>query len=208
LVVLPLMAFAGFRMALQKTQGGVVERLGTLTQAEAVAGRVGIVSRVAFDQLPANPLGGGLGKSGYSIPAFLYGRTGYRDFVEVDGDLGRLVIEMGAVGLLVFGRLLYQGLRTSFVAVKELRSTPLGTVAVACAASFALAVIGFPTGSPFLSIPMGAMTWFFLGTLQKLLSQHQRGEFAAPATAAPTPRPAKAFLYAPPQRKTRSPRPP
>jgi hypothetical protein len=38
-----------------------------------------------------------------------------------------------------------------------------------------MAVISIPSGSPFLGIPMGALVWFFVGTLQKLADEHRRG---------------------------------
>jgi len=54
------------------------------------------------------------------------------------------------------------------------------------------ALVAFPIGSPFLSIPMGALTWFFVGTLHKLAILSETPK--APALAS------SSILVAPPAR--------
>ena len=73
-----------------------------------------------------------------------------------------------------------------------------------------MSVIGFPSGSPFLGIPLGVMTWFFLGTLQKLADEHAKGTFTETTTVPAAPdenaAPAKKFYYYKPDQTPRPPR--
>jgi hypothetical protein len=59
-----------------------------------------------------------------------------------------------------------------------------------------MAIISIPSGSPFLGIPMGALVWFFVGTLQKLTDEYRLGTLAGIA-AKPVAAPAtqKHFRY-------------
>jgi hypothetical protein len=70
--------------------------------------------------------------------------------------------------------------------LNELRETEISSVALASGACVVMAAISVPSGSPFLGIPMGAMTWFFIGTLQKLLDEYRKGTLV---TAQPGPVP-------------------
>ncbi|MGZ5545981.1 MAG: hypothetical protein ACXWIU_15045, partial [Limisphaerales bacterium] len=90
---------------------------------------------------------------------------------------------------------LWAALRTVYEILVQLRETPVATVALASAASMIIAVMIFPIGSPFLGIPTGALTWFFLGTLQKLAAGEVSGVKIEKDTTAQAAYPAKRFLY-------------
>jgi hypothetical protein len=201
-IIVPVAIAVALKIAAAATSGAAAERFAEVLKLEDVFYRNWIPFEIGLNFMADNPFGGGLGKSGYSIPFFLSRRVGYRDFVQADGDIGRLMVDMGIVGLIVFGWLLFVGVRTCFRHLKLLHDTPLGTIALPSAACFFMSVIGFPSGSPFLGIPLGVMTWFFLGTLQKLADDHDKGLFAPPpalasdATSAPAiAAPQKKFLY-------------
>ncbi len=168
LILLPLLVYLAVRWSVGYTHGASLERYGTLLETGTVWGRFQIPVINAWDDLIHHPLGGGLGKSGYSVPFILTGRTGYAEFERGEGDLSCLTIEMGVVGLVFFVRLLWVTLDLAYHALQRLRDTPVATVALASAAWIVLALVSFPIGSPFLSIPTGALTWFFVGTLEKL----------------------------------------
>jgi hypothetical protein len=176
---------------MKQTEGSAGERFETLLDKETVIMRMLIPTMLGWESIQDNPIGHGLGKSGYSVPFFLVGRTGYTDFKSADGDLGALMIEMGILGLLFFGRVLWTAVKAVYQILIQLRGTPVATIGLACAACIVISLLIFPIGSPFLGIPTGALTWFFLGTLQKLA-------VSQPA-AAPAPiiqaKPGKRFLY-------------
>jgi hypothetical protein len=196
--LLPLAIYLAMRWAAEYTKGAALERYGTLLQTEQVWHRFLNPAIVALYAFADNPIGGGLGKSGYSVPFFLVGRTGYQDTSPGEGDLSCLVIEMGVVGVAAFLRVLYVACKAGYDALIRLRGTPVASLALASAACVLLAVVAFPIGSPFLSIPTGALTWFFAGTLQKLSHDYQASPPApAPAQAPPTPS-GKRFLYSRP----------
>jgi hypothetical protein len=102
------------------------------------------------------------------------------DWRPVDGDLGRLGVDTGVFGLVVFFWLLIAGAMDAFRNMKELRDTPLAIVGVPAGAMFMIAVGIMPTGSPFLAIPNGALLWFFLGALDRLTQEYRRLEALAP----------------------------
>jgi hypothetical protein len=195
LVLVPLLIVLVFRWAAKTSGGASLERFGSLLSLEDIWYRHSIPTSIGLSYMQEHLLGGGLGRSGYSVPFFLKGRIGYSDYVSADGDLGRLMIEMGWVGVIAFGALLWVSLRTAFRQLRTLRDTAVGPIALASATCFGLSVVGFPSGSPFLGIPMGAMTWFFLGTLGKLSDAHQKGTFTLKAPAGQAPEKARRFLY-------------
>ena len=126
------------------------------------------------------PFGGGLGRSGHGIPGVLTHLLQEFDWRPVDGDLGRLGVDMGIIGIVVFSWLLIAGVMDAFRNMKELRDTPLAIVGVPAGAMFMIAVGIMPTGSPFLAIPNGALLWFFLGALDRLTLEYRRLESLAP----------------------------
>ncbi len=207
-ILIPVALVAAIKIASIATSGAAVERFGEVLKLEDIFYRNWIPFEIGMNYMSENPFGGGLGKSGYSIPAFLKNRTGYREFVQTDGDIGRLMVDFGLVGMLAFGWLLWVGMRTGYQHLKQLHDTPLGTIALPSAACFFMSVIGFPSGSPFLGIPLGVMTWFFLGTLQKLAEEQAKGTFTETApepTTNPAP-PTKKFLYYQPDKKPPGPK--
>jgi hypothetical protein len=202
-IVLPLIVLLAFRLGAQYTGGASVGRYSTLLKLEDVFDRASIPTKLGWKFMMDNPLGGGLGKSGYSVPMFLWGKTGYKDTEWVDGDLGCLMIELGFVGLVFFGRIVWAALRTIFESLQGLRDTPISSVGLACAACYLMSLASFPIGAPFLGIPMGSMTWFFLGTLHKLSEGYQRGAFRENESVTPKDQLAKRFLFAPAKNQTR-----
>ncbi len=202
LIVLPAVLVLALSYGVEKTSGGATERYETLLQRETIFMRMLIPTVIGWRSMEENPIGHGLGKSGYSVPFFLAGRTGYTDYLAADGDLGCLMIEMGILGLILFGRILWAATRTVYESLLKLRDSPVSTVALASAACIVIAIMIFPIGSPFLGIPTGALTWFFLGTLQKLAQGEVAGTVAAGTVAAEDDgKPRKRFLYYKPKRR-------
>jgi hypothetical protein len=91
----------------------------------------------------------------------------------VDGDLGRIIVEMGIVGAAVLLAMVWVGIGDSYKWMATLRNTPLGIIGLPAGIYFILAVTSIPTGSPFLGIPTGALLWFFLGALSRLTSDYE-----------------------------------
>jgi hypothetical protein len=194
-VVIPGALYAAFKWAASFTKGAATERFSTLLQQTTIWDRFYIPMLFTWYVFLQNPWGGGLGKSGYSLPFVFRDQAGYDDFKMGEGDLSCLAIEMGVVGLGVFLWLLYEASRLILESLSRLRGTPAFTLALASATAMSTAVICFPIGSPFLGIPTGALTWFFLGTLHKVSLQYQTT--AKPcAPAVPRPRPVAQVRHA------------
>jgi hypothetical protein len=194
-ILLPAILLVALNYGIERTSGNASERYETLLQKDTVVMRMLIPTVIGWRSLQENAIGYGLGKSGYSVPFFLSGRTGYNDYRAADGDLGCLMIEMGVIGLILFGRVLWAALRTVYEILVQLRETPVATVALASAASMIIAVMIFPIGSPFLGIPTGALTWFFLGTLQKLAASEVLGAKIETKPPLAIDQQTKRFLY-------------
>jgi len=194
-ILLPAVLLVALNYGIEKTSGNASERYETLLQKDTVVMRMLIPTVIGWRSLQENPIGFGLGKSGYSVPFFLTGHTGYNDYRTADGDLGCLMIEMGIFGLILFGRVLWAALRTVYEILMQLRETPVATVALSSAACIVIAVMIFPIGSPFLGIPTGALTWFFLGTLQKLAAEAAPAANLSEAAAGASAQSTKRFLY-------------
>lgn len=178
---------AGLLVKSFQTSGAALERFATLTDTGDVALRFLIPVYLGVDfVLQGHPLGGGLGKAGF-VPMFLAGRTGYSDYVGADGDLGKLLIELGLPGLAIFGWLLWIASKTNWIYLRRHLQTPVGALALAGAVNFYISIITFPIGSPYISIPLGVMVWFVIGGTQKLVEQYEADQTAAPGGEAPPP---------------------
>jgi hypothetical protein len=90
----------------------------------------------------------------------------------VDGDLGRIAVDFGIPGLVFFGALFFAGIRDSLRWMLRFRNTSLQIFSICAGAVFVIAVINVGTGSPFLGVPGGALTWFFLGAMSRLANLH------------------------------------
>ncbi len=197
LVAVPAIVVVVMAVGASLTGGQLGERYRSLLSWDQVIGRQSIAVSVGWDFMKNNLLGGGLGRGAYSVPSFLSSMFSYNKYVFCDGDLGRLMIEMGILGLLFFGRIIYVTLREIANRLETLRNTAAESAALASAACVVMAIISFPSGSPFLGIPMGAMVWFFLGTFMKLADEQQGGRLGNDRSRGPAPRlPAgKRFRY-------------
>lgn len=162
-IVVGAMALAG-----RHKGGAILERFATLLDYETVHGRLRIVYGPTLTSLAEAPFGGGLGRSGHGVPAILNSLVKDFDWKPVDGDLGRLAVEMGLPGLVVFFATLLTGAWVSYRVLRDVRGTPLDTVLLPAGAWFLISAICMPIGSPFLSIPVGPLTWFLLGSVVRL----------------------------------------
>ncbi len=163
--LLALLAILGVGLMLgeRATGGASVDRLATLDTG-TVVGRFWIVWAPGFDFLMRSGfLGGGLGKSLVGLPQFLMPLTSQFEVWGVDGDLGKLMAELGIVGVVVIAWLLWSALRDGYEIVKRHPEDILGTLGLGGFSLFFVCVLTFPTGSPFIGIPLGVLSWFFLG---------------------------------------------
>jgi hypothetical protein len=199
-VVIPALFAIMLYVGAVLTGGSAIERYQSVLDFNEVYQRNRIPTVAGwYYMLDGHLLGGGLGRSGYSVPSFLPARLGFNDFSSADGDLGRLIIEMGILGMVFFGQLIVVTVRETLRSLKRLADTPYSTVALASAACIVMAIGTFPSGSPFLGIPMGTLVWFFVGTLMKLSDEYEAGRLQpaeAPVEPSNAPEPVrKRFLH-------------
>ncbi len=157
---------AGVVMASQATGGGVLDRLATLNVGN-IFYRFWWPTYLGLDFMLGHPLGGGLGKTGFS-PTFLLNLSSYSDYLAPDGDLGRLMVEFGVLGILLFGRLSWNAAKLMFETVKLTHNLPSGSLILAAATNLWISIAFVGVGSPFVGIPMGVLVWFFVGAAQRL----------------------------------------
>jgi hypothetical protein len=165
LVILGVIA-AGIVMASQATGGGVLDRLATLNVGN-IFYRFWWPTYLGFDFMLSHPLGGGLGKTGFS-PSFLLNLNEYSDYLAPDGDLGRLMVEFGLLGIVLFGRLSWHSAKLMFETVQQTHDLPSGSLILAAATNLWISIAFVGVGSPFVGIPMGVLVWFFVGAAQRL----------------------------------------
>lgn len=196
LVVLPIIVALAIKLVAVNTGGSASERFMSIFKVDEVMGRITIPTMVGWRYMSDdNWFGGGLGRSGHSVPMFLSSIVDFREYVSADGDLGRLMIEMGVVGLFAFGWVMYRCLKLVYDSLEKFRDTEVSTVGLASGGCVVMAIISIPSGSPFLGIPMGAMVWFFVGTLQKLTDEFQRGTLEGAAQTTDENNANKRFLH-------------
>jgi hypothetical protein len=160
----------GFALLLtaHMTGGGVWDRFSNL-DLKTVWGRFYIAwaPGIRF-LLESGLLGGGLGKAGVGFPMSLAQYFGEFEMWGVDGDLGKTMAELGIVGVGVIAWVLFAGICDGWEMVGRRRLDPEGTLGLGAICAFAIAVVTFPIGSPFIGIPLGVLTWFFLGAAIKV----------------------------------------
>ncbi len=173
-------------LAVRSTDGGAWDRFSNL-ELETIWGRFYIVwaPGVRF-LLKSAFLGGGLGKAAVGLPGSLLSYFPQYEVWGVDGDLGKTMAELGIVGVVVVGWLLLAALRDGFEVLKRRRDDAIGTLTLGAVACFSIAVVTFPIGSPFIGIPLGVLTWFFLGAAIKLDHIESAAARATPGRAAGT----------------------
>jgi hypothetical protein len=149
-----------------------LERFSTILNPAEWWGRLSIVILPGIASLSDLPLGGGLGRSGHGVPYIFGSILPPWDVRLVDGDLGRIAVDFGIPGLVFFGALFFVGIRESVRWMLRFRNTSLQILSICSGAVFVIAVVNVGTGSPFLGVPGGALTWFFLGAMSRLANLH------------------------------------
>ena len=182
-LVVPAILIAAFTIGQEKTGGDSMDRFLTLLDPSVIWGRIFIVLSPSISSLTDYPLGGGLGRSGNGIPFVLVRIFADFDFRGIDGEMGRLVVDLGVIGLVVYAYLMLSGASDAIRNMSKLRDTPLSVIGVPAGAMFLIALSIVFTGSPFLAIPSGPLFWFFLGALEKLTQEYRKLEAAAPGQA-------------------------
>lgn len=172
LLVVPLMLLSVLFIGLMLSGSNKVERFATLLNPAEVWGRVQIVLGPATSILIDYPLGGGLGRSGHGIPAVLIGTIKPYGLRTTDGDIGRITIDMGICGLVVYVVMLYSGLSDAIRWMLKLRESNLASIASPIGAIFMLGLAQVVTGSPYLGIPAGMLLWILFGGLRRMVEEY------------------------------------
>jgi hypothetical protein len=168
--VLGIVAF----LAIRVSDGIAGERFASLLDYDTVAGRVRIVIAPAIDFLFNYPLGGGVGRAGHGVPGIFIAAARGFDGRTTDGDIGRVVADMGIVGLGVYIMLLHAGASDSIRWMWKLRESNLSAIAAPAGALFLLGLVQVTTGSPYLGIPTGTLLWLLFGGLQRVVEEYER----------------------------------
>lgn len=176
LLLLVVIGAVGFYLGSRGVGGGVTDRF-TRFELGGLWGRFYIVWAPGVSYLlKSGFIGGGLGKAVVGLPAFLFPLMGTFEVWGVDGDLGKVMAEMGVAGTIVIFWLLIVGLQDVAKIAMRHRLDSTGTMAMGAGACFIGTVLTFPTGSPFLGIPLGVLSWFFLGAVVRLDQIDARAE--------------------------------
>lgn len=170
----PALLFAAVFAGVQLTEGSAGERFSSLLDYDTVAGRVNIVIGPGLAILMDAPLGGGLGRSGHGVP-FIFSQM-FPEFypIAIDGDIGRLVVDMGIIGLVVYVTMLYAGFTDTIRWLWRLRDSNVGIIASPTGTMFMLGLLQVFTGSPYLGIPAGMLLWILFGGLRRVVEEYER----------------------------------
>lgn len=155
-------------MSTIKINDSLKTRFLTLLDPETLFLRVWIVIFPGWVELSQRPLGWGLGRSTHGVPSSLLHLFGRVDWKPIDGDLGKLMVDLGILGVLVLGWLLFVSTREIFYIARDMGSRVESRIVLPTAGWFLASVITVSIGSPFLGIPVGPLIWFFLGACVRL----------------------------------------
>jgi hypothetical protein len=182
-MVIPAVILLAFSFSGGKESTDSMDRFGTLLDPGTVWSRIFIVLNPSISLLIDYPLGGGIGRSGNGIPFVLVSMFSNFEFRQIDGEMGRLIVDLGIIGIAAYSYLMLSGAADAVRNMSKLRDTPLAVVGVPAGAMFLIATSIIFTGSPFLAIPSGPLFWFFLGALERLTQEYRKIEAVAPGQA-------------------------
>jgi hypothetical protein len=174
LMIFPLTLLSLLMAGLLLSGSSKVERFGALLNPSEVWGRINIVLQPMAMMLIEYPLGGGLGRSGHGIPTVLISMIKPYGLRTTDGDIGRIVIDMGIFGLVVYVVMLYSGLSDSIRWILKLRGSNLASITSPIGALFVLGLAQVITGSPYLGIPAGMLLWILFGGLRRMVEEYDK----------------------------------
>ncbi len=186
-IIAMALIYIGIQLGIGLTEGRAADRFATLADPDLLIERLSAPFATGFQHLMEWPLGRGLGRTGHGVPFFLVGRYPHFRMVFSDGDFGRIMVEMGVVGLLLLTYVLLTALRGAFRTLYVLQDSPHEEIALAIVGGAIMIGIGTLVGSPFLSIPQGMLWWFFLGAVFKMAVLRER-ELSEAWFAVPAPR--------------------
>ena len=166
-ILLPLIIVVGLALgvAASKTEGLTTKRFVEGLGVDEVLFRNTFPLMGGLDRLRENPVGSGLGRSTHGVPFFLMNRLGNETYYQIDGDIGRLMVDMGIPGVVCFAWLLKSVIAFSYRIARETNEREVGDLAAVVLGLLVVAAISLPSGSPFLGVPNGVLTWLSVGAL-------------------------------------------
>lgn len=167
-VTVMILIMIGVQLGISLTEGRAASRFASLTNLDVLIGRLSNPFITGWESLMQAPFGHGLGVTGHGVPFYLLQRYPELQLIFSDGDYGRIMVEMGIVGLLLLSLIMLRAIRGGIQSLRMLRTTPSQDAALAILGSSVMVGITTLVGSPFLGIPHGLLWWFFMGALFKL----------------------------------------
>ena len=167
-VTVMVLIFLGVQLGIGLTEGRAADRFATLVDMSVLVGRLSTPLSTGWQAVMDAPLGHGLGVTGHGVPFFVLQKYPDLQLIFSDGDFGRVMVEMGVVGLILFGYIMVVAMKGALKSLRVLHATPSEDTALAIFGSAVMAGITTLVGSPFLGIPHGLLWWFFMGALFKL----------------------------------------
>ena len=174
LVFIPVL-LVGAHFGTVLTAGGFLARWRTIALQEGLLWTYVLAPlTVAARAVTEAPLGLGLGRSGVGVPFQIYRSWPEGFFVGSDGDIGRVAVELGVIGLALLLLLVFGLLPHVARALRVLRDTVSEPLALGIGALIVSTGLILLVGSPLTSAPHGTIWWFFLGALLRLeLLEHE-----------------------------------
>ena len=162
----------------------VIERFGTALDLQTVWNRLYIVFAPSLISLAEYPLGDGVGRAGHGVPLIFANLYSDFNMRPIDGDLGRMVVDMGVFGVGLTFAMTLVGITDAVSWMRKLRGSPLGLIALPAGSMFVIVAPMMIYGSPFVGIPGGVLAWFFLGATRRLVEDYDKYVSVAGAEAA------------------------
>jgi hypothetical protein len=168
LAFIPIGMFAA-HIATAITAGQFVPRLASVFLEEGAAwSRVLAPITIAGRTLDTDPLGIGLGRSGVGVPFRIFQSMPQNFFRGGDGDLARVAVELGLVGIALLLVVAIGVIPLVTAASRRLVRTDSDDAAMGIGPIVLSTTVLLLIGSPLTSTPQGIVWWFAAGAILKL----------------------------------------
>jgi len=159
----------GLHVATILTSGRIVARYQSLLLHEGETWMyISNPIRTAIQSLASQPFGLGLGRTGTGVPFAIVSRMPLNYFVFTDGDIGRAAVELGLIGLVVLGFIVFGLLPRMMTAARALVRSDETDLALGIGGLVLSTGLVILIGSPLSTTPHAVIWWLLFGALVRL----------------------------------------
>lgn len=175
-ILLAPVLLLGMHLTTLLTSGRILVRYQSLLLQEGMLwSYVSYPVRTAFRSLAEHPYGLGLGRTGVGVPFGINMRLPANFIVFSDGDIGRAAVELGILGLMVLGFIIFGLLPRMLAAARLMVRSDASDLALGIGALVLSGGVIILIGSPLSTTPHALIWWFLFGALVGLAIDCETG---------------------------------